>query len=150
MGSVTVHPRATHATEKCIVGERTQPKSQFSNCRTIARFHRAHFSIHCCTHFSIHGAVPWYRATLFVEGEPSVVFPPPHLPLSKLPSQKPQIPRTSCHVLQVVPTHSLTRPWAPFHAHRSASLFSPFPAQAQRNGQSCLLPPTNGVSQRHP
>ena len=28
VGSVTVHPRATHATEKCIIGGKTQPQSQ--------------------------------------------------------------------------------------------------------------------------
>ena len=49
-------------------------------------------------------------------------MPLPHLRLSKLPSQNPQIPVTSRHVMRALSTHSSARPFAPLPAHRSASL----------------------------
>ena len=53
------------------------------------------------SHFSIHGTISWHKTTLFVERE--------H-PCTQLPFQKPQIPRTSCHAMRVMSTHSSTRP----------------------------------------
>ena len=49
-------------------------------------------------------------------------MPPPHLPLSWLPSQNPHSLVTSCHAVRVVSTHSSARPFAPLLAHSSASL----------------------------
>ena len=49
-------------------------------------------------------------------------MPPPHLPLSWLPSQNPHTPVTSCHAMLAVSTHSSARPFVPLPAHRSASL----------------------------
>ena len=114
-----VHPRATHATEKCICRE------TFATIRSFKRRLLAGTHLYplmdtvnqhpTTTHFSIQGILPRNRATLFVESKPTVWFRKGHED-----NAAPAFAVVTAHVPKS--THSSTRPFAPLSAHRSASL----------------------------
>ena len=123
VGSVTVSPRATHATEKCIVGRRDTTTATV----TTILLEISGFSNRTCQSIdadgpSTHHIRPsWhprnYSLVLVRTFEKAMrIMPQPQLPMSQLPSQNPQRPR-------VVSTHSSTQvPFAPLPDHLSTSL----------------------------